>query len=97
MADLLLDIENGTIRALDLMVLCDLYAEMQRARAKHGTESMDGSTTTDLKRLAALGEETGEVMELFAYDKADLGAELYKELIQTANVAVTWATVVPHG
>lgn len=93
--DLLSAIESGAITTGDMTVLSDLYHEMQRARAKHGAESLDGEYTTDLKRLASLGEEYGEVAECFTYDKER--GELYTELIQTANVAVTWATVVPRG
>lgn len=64
-------------------------------------------TRDDLLRLAALHEEAGEVSELFTYDKdsyarqvdgstvtGDWTAALIKELIQVANVAVTWTAML---
>lgn len=81
--------------------------EYWRAKQKHGEMTMDGSMTgeggaaDDLIRLAALGEECGEVMELFTYDKNDSAfdeavwaGKLFEELVQVMNVAGTWASWV---
>jgi hypothetical protein len=77
----------------------DLLIEYRRARAKHGAYSLDGSEINDRQRIAALVEEVGEVARLLTYDHdgPDSETELYRELIQVANVAVTWATVVHRG
>lgn len=82
-------------------VLDDLIAEYNRAKAKHGDNTLDGSASNDLKRLAALVEETGEVAELLTYDAGqhfhgdvDHAVQLRKELIQVANVALTWASIL---
>jgi len=79
----------------DAMALNDLTDEMSRAREKHGDYSLDGKAMTDVTRLAALMEEVGEVGRAMTYDK-DHGGELRKELIQVANVAITWATILPR-
>lgn len=82
----------------------DLRNEAIRAHRKHTRPENGGGSLIDpglsiVKRLAALGEELGEVFELFTYDKgvgddlteAEWTAALRKELIQVANVALTWA------
>jgi len=74
----------------------DLVVEWARAKEKHGEKTMDGKEITDLERLAALGEEFGEVCRALTYDK-DHSSPLRKELIQVANVAITWATILPKG
>jgi hypothetical protein len=82
-------------------ILMAVRAESIRATLKHGF----GQTNLNpylpyINRLANLGEEFGEVAELFTYDKmlppvmgqAEVDHEaLYKELIQVANVALAWA------
>ena len=77
-------------------VIAGLVAEYDRAKAKHGENTLDGTESNDLRRLAALVEEVGEVAELLTYDKARMhGAErLRAELVQVANVAVTWASIL---
>lgn len=79
----------------DAMVLNDVAEEMQRARDKHGDYSLDGPGMDDLMRLAALVEECGEVGRAMTYDMDHSGG-LRKELIQVANVALTWATILPR-
>lgn len=71
----------------------DLIEEWIRAKQKHGEKTMDGKQISDRERLAALGEEFGEVCRALTYDK-DKAQELRKELIQVANVAITWATIL---
>jgi hypothetical protein len=75
-------------------VLDEVRAEHHRARAKHGEHSLDGSLMDDTRRLAALMEEVGEAAGELTYDK-DSDVRLRVELIQVANVAVTWATILP--
>jgi hypothetical protein len=77
-------------------VIDDVLAEYDRAKAKHGENTLDGASATDLLRLAALVEEVGEVAELLTYDKARMhGSDRLKaELIQVATVAATWASVL---
>lgn len=82
-------------------VLHEVVEEYMRAKSKHGEHTLDGSAITDITRLAALVEETGEVAELFTYDKnahaageTDWEKQLKKELIQVANVALTWARIL---
>lgn len=48
----------------------------------------------DLRRLATLTEEVGEVGRALTYDKDHAGA-LRKELIQVATMAVAWASILP--
>lgn len=85
----------------DSGVIADVTAEYDRAKAKHGENTLDGAASNDLLRLAALVEETGEVAELLTYDKSqhahgagDYNALLKKELIQVCNVAATWASIL---
>lgn len=85
--------------------------EYWSAKDKHGEMTLDGPGMTDLLRLAALMEEVGEASELFTYDKDAVAQEggvlvkgqrvpwahaLMKELIQVANVAVTWDSYLRH-
>ncbi len=73
--------------------------EYRRAKVKHGERTLDGSLADDLLRLSALGEEYGEVCQALTYDKRDSDAaaharHLRLELIQVANVALTWASIL---
>lgn len=86
--------------------------EYHRAKAKHGEMTMDGTMSgdairDDALRLAALVEEVGEVAHELTYDQAlmdeaglveggQLG-RLQKELIQVANVALTWHSYLVPG
>lgn len=82
-------------------VINDVEKEYWRAQDKHGEFTLDGSMSggellsaeNQLLRLGALMEEVGEVAEHFTYDKLNK-EDLYKELIQVANVALTWATIL---
>ncbi len=76
-------------------VLRDVLAEYRSAKAKHGDMTLDGVGIDDLKRLTALMEEVGEVAETFSYDHKRQPHDLRKELIQVANVALTWASILP--
>jgi hypothetical protein len=80
-------------------VITLVASEYERAKAKHGKNTLDSAESNDLTRLAALVEEVGEVAELLTYDKAaahlaDGSALLKKELIQAANVCLTWASIL---
>lgn len=83
--------------------LIDVAEEYMKAKRKHGEFTLDGkmaggsmfSATNDLFRLAALMEEVGEVAQLFTYDKIRISkVNLRKELIQVANIALTWASIL---
>lgn len=78
--------DKGIIRAV--------IAEYDRAKGKHGEHTLDGALATDLTRLAALVEEVGEVAEAMTYDAGERAAALKKELVQVANVALTWASTL---
>lgn len=69
------------------------YAEYERAKAKHGEHTLDGKLCDDMNRLASLTEEVGEVGRCLTYDQ-DHAKDLKKELIQVANVALTWASIL---
>lgn len=85
----------GTFGVLSAKVLNDLIAEAQRAHNKHAASggSLIDPGLSNERRLAALGEEYGEVCRELTYDMVggDQIEKLYKELIQTANVAISWA------
>jgi hypothetical protein len=69
----------------------EVVDEYLRAKAKHGDMTLDGPTATDVHRLAALIEEVGEVGRAMTYDQ-DHAGPLADELVQVANVAITWAS-----
>jgi hypothetical protein len=79
----------------DLMIseeiLREVQAESIRAHIKHGDKSLLGDGLSTVGRLAALVEECGEVGTELTYDRGGDVAKLKKELIQTANVAASWA------
>lgn len=99
---------NGLPTAIDVLrrvpmpiaaAVADMTAEYHRAKAKHGEHTLDGSLADDLLRIAALGEEYGEVCQALTYDKRSHDAReherhLRDELIQVANVALTWASIL---
>lgn len=72
-------------------VVQDLQAEAARAHRKHGSMSLLGDDLRPLGRIGALIEEVGEVAKELTYDGQTEGG-LEKELIQTANVALSWVT-----
>ena len=83
--------------------LLDVVSEYSSAKEKHGEFTLDGnmsggnvfSSANDLLRLSALMEEVGEVAQLFTYDKKRINKNvLRRELIQVANVAITWASIL---
>jgi NTP pyrophosphatase (non-canonical NTP hydrolase) len=82
----------------DSGVIADVTAEYDRAKAKHGENTLDGPRSNDLLRLAALVEEVGEVAHELTYDQEgnpeERAARLRAELIDVANVAVTWASIL---
>lgn len=86
-----MDVLNNPL--YDKGILDAVVTEYHRAKAKHGEFTLDGPAISDLQRLAALTEETGEVARALTYDK-DHASELFKELIQVANVALTWASLL---
>ncbi len=81
----------------DVLMLSDLTlqavrAESIRAHIKHkdhGGSIFDPNMST-LAKLAALVEEVGEVGRALTYDGDEGKDHLVKELIQVANVALTW-------
>lgn len=80
-------------------VVSSMTAEYYRAKAKHGDHTLDSSSVDDLLRLSALGEEYGGVCQALTYDKRSHDAReherhLRAELIQVANVALTWASIL---
>jgi len=75
--------------------------EYDFAKMKHGENTLDGELSNDLLRLAALVEECGEVAELMTYDKnqdvhgvEDHQKRLKRELLQVANMSLTWASIL---
>lgn len=67
-----------------------LIDEVYRAHDKHGAFSLLNPGMDWNLKLAALMEEVGEVAHELTYDvTVDKGA-LIKELIQVANVAISW-------
>jgi hypothetical protein len=71
-----------------------VQAESIRATLKHGFENTNLNPALPyLQKLANLGEEVGEVSQIFTYDKFGPGHHslLYTELIQVANLALGWA------
>jgi len=82
----------------DTGVFRDVMYEYDHAKAKHGENTLDGSLSNDLLRLAALVEEVGEVAHELTYDQEgnaiERAARLKKELIQVMNVAGTWASIL---
>lgn len=80
------------MRVLSQLTLDAVSAEAIRAHLKHkehGGSLLDPGLSTE-KRLAALMEEVGEVARALTYDGDQGKDHLVKELIQTANVALTW-------
>jgi hypothetical protein len=81
-------IPDGVLSPMAVLRLC---READRAHAKHGERSLLGVGNTNGDRLAALMEEVGEVAHALTYDTPDDEPELITELVQVANVAMTWA------
>jgi hypothetical protein len=80
-----------TVLHVTLETLEMVAAESVRAYKKHGA----GKVLTNIamprgEKLAALGEEFGEVCRALTYDVGDR-VNLLKELIQVANLAAAWA------
>jgi len=84
---------NKPLNQTFVEVLQSVINEYWRAKEKHGEYTMDGEKGTDLNRLSALTEELGEAARCLTYDKEHAGS-LKKELIQVANVALTWASIL---
>jgi hypothetical protein len=77
---------------LSPLTLDAVQAEALRAHLKHKDKggSLLDPAMPDLRKLAALVEECGEVGRALTYD-GDRGRDhLVKELIQVASVALTW-------
>ena len=103
------------MNGISTLSLSELRIEAEEAERKHGpTHTLSNPDMPIVEKLAALGEECGEVMELFTYDKfphieklptiaEHLAAveewrdNLMKELLQVANVAMTWRDSVRRG
>lgn len=103
----LLTDQVGPQEVLSSRLLRDLRHEALRAHRKHSRPENGGGSLVDpdldvIKKLAALVEEVGEVAQLLTYDRGvgrfgatnaleEWRGELRTELIQVANVAMTWA------
>lgn len=74
------------------LALEQVQGRAAHAHAKLNGRTADSDTVTDLHRLAALGEEYGEVCRLLETGEPFDPADLYDELIDVANVALLWAT-----
>jgi len=77
-------------------ILMDVAEESRSALRKHGP----GKVLTNIamprgEKLAALGEEFGEVCRELTYDHNNEG-KLEKELIQLGNLALAWAQAEQH-
>jgi hypothetical protein len=83
--------EPGQDLMISEEILREVQAESIRAHIKHGDKSLLGDGLSTVGRLAALVEECGEVGTELTYDRGGDVAKLKKELIQTANVAASWA------
>lgn len=80
------------MKVLSELTLSAVSAEAIRAHIKHrdrGGSILDPTMSTE-KKLAALGEELGEVCRALTYDGDQGRDHLVKELIQLASVALTW-------
>jgi NTP pyrophosphatase (non-canonical NTP hydrolase) len=86
----LIDFSNHDV--LSENTIYAVIREANRAHDKHkaaGGSLLDPSLTVE-RKLAALMEECGEVAHELSYDVSLNLADLKKELIQVANVALTW-------
>jgi hypothetical protein len=78
----------------------DVFAERMRDHELHGPASMEAMAWNDLRRLAVLTEEVGEVARWFnerprTTTTADVSLDaLHSELVQVAAVAIAWADKV---
>lgn len=79
---------NGHV--LSDLTLSAVQAEAIRAHVKHGENSLLNPGIPSGLKLAALMEEVGEVAHELTYDTEDNRDNLVKELIQVANVALSW-------
>src|SRR5215472_1764308 len=72
----------------------EVHEERIRAHLKHGANgnSRENAPWTDGEWLPILGEEFGEVAHCLTYD-ADI-AELRKELVQVAAMAIAWIEAI---
>lgn len=80
------------MKVLSELTLAAVQVEAIRAHLKHrehGGSILDPAMPT-LRKLAALGEEYGEVCKELTYDQAPSKLQLVTELLQVASVALTW-------
>jgi len=88
-------LSSATLQALDAEAV---RAHLKHVQPEHGGGSIFDPELPVLTKLSALGEEFGEVCRLLTYDGGrvyklddrERRQELMKELLQTANVALTW-------
>lgn len=82
---------------LSTNVIQAVITESERAHDKHkdigAGQSIFDPKMPILGKLAALMEEVGEVAR--AIIEGEPTENLYKELVQSANVALTWADSLP--
>jgi hypothetical protein len=80
------------VKVLSEITLAAVQAEAIRAHLKdreYGGSILDPAMPA-LRKLAALGEEYGEVCKELTYGQAKSKMQLVTELIQVASVALTW-------
>ncbi|MCR2051466.1 hypothetical protein NSA19_01060 [Actinomyces bowdenii] len=63
--------------------------EYDRAKAKHGDNTLDSLTMDDDMKFFALMEEVGEIARALTYDREHAG-ELVDEITQTGALALAW-------
>lgn len=82
---------------LSPLTLDAVQAEALRADLKHGEKSLLNPDMPVAEKLAALGEEFGEVCRALTYDEGGDKTQLVKELIQTASVCLSWVESLEGG
>lgn len=83
-------------------VFVEVWEERERAHTKHGPNSIEEVPADDLRFLATLVEEVGEVAQTLTYDKVAAAVfdgvvplqRTREELIQVAAVATAWADAI---
>jgi len=89
----------STVRSISDLTLAAVRAESIRAHLKHVNNggSIFDPEMPAAQKLAALVEEVGEVGRAMTYDGNEGRDHLVIELIQVANVALTWVESLEGG
>lgn len=77
----------------------DVHRERIRAHLKHGANgnSREDATWDNPEWLPILMEEVGEVAHELTYDAVNPKANLRKELVQVAAMAIAWIEAIDDG